>query len=143
MISSATDASGRSRSVTRAARRASTHSAASASRLRQSVELRDEEQFIADCQAALEGSFAVMFAEITLRRLNAKGVQKKRIDPDHFVNRLDLPDFPYTLWSDMIEKAVVAVMSSRMENRYCRVVDGLWTRGASPQEDETSPLLQP
>jgi hypothetical protein len=58
----------------------------------------------------LEGSFAVMFAEITLRRLNAKGVQKKRIDPDHFVNRVDLPDFPYTLWSDMIEKAVVEVM---------------------------------
>jgi hypothetical protein len=44
--------------------------------LRRSMELDDESQDIEDYVSSMEGNFVLMFAEITLRRMNVKRVVK-------------------------------------------------------------------
>jgi hypothetical protein len=78
--------------------------------LRRSMELDEEAQFTEDYQSAMEGHFAVMFAETTKRRLNAKRAEKKELDVYELIDSLNLPEFPYTEWGERIEIAVVDAM---------------------------------
>jgi hypothetical protein len=78
--------------------------------LRQSMELDEEAQYIEDYRAAMEGHFAVMFAEVTKRRLNAKRAEKKEFDVYELIDSLNLPDFPYTQWAERIESAIITAM---------------------------------
>jgi hypothetical protein len=78
--------------------------------LRQSMALDEEAQDIDDYRSAMEGHFAVVFAEVTKRRLNAKRVQEKELDIYELIDSLNLPDFPYTQWAERIENAIVTAM---------------------------------
>jgi hypothetical protein len=80
--------------------------------LRQSAELDDESSFIEDYKASMEGNFALVFAEVTLRRLNARRVQKRELDLYTMIDGLNLPDHPYAQWAARLEEAIVSAMRS-------------------------------
>jgi hypothetical protein len=79
--------------------------------LRRSIELDEQAEYIDDYQTAMEGNFALMFAEATLRRLNARRIQKRELDLYELIDSLNLPDCPYCQWGERLEAAIVSAMT--------------------------------
>jgi hypothetical protein len=80
--------------------------------LRRSMELDEESQYIDEYLSSMEGNFALMFAEITLRRMNAKRVVKRNIDLYELIDSLNLPDYPQSQWGERLEAAIFNAMRS-------------------------------
>jgi hypothetical protein len=80
--------------------------------LRRSMELDEETQYIDDYVSSMEGNFALMFAEITLRRMNAERVVKRNIDLYDLIDSLNLPDYPQSQWGERLEAAIFIAMRS-------------------------------
>lgn len=74
--------------------------------LRRSIELDEDNAEIEDYQVAMEENFMLMFAEITLRRLNAKRKCKKQIDIYEFVHSLNLRQYPHIQWANVLEDSI-------------------------------------
>jgi hypothetical protein len=76
--------------------------------MRQSAELDEELSFIEDYKTSLEGNFALAFAEVTLRRLNARRIHKRELGLYAIIDGLSLPDYPYVQWAGRLEEAITA-----------------------------------
>jgi hypothetical protein len=74
---------------------------------RRSMELSEEAEYIDDYQTTMEGNFALMFAEVTLRRMNVRRIQKRELDLYELIDSLNLPDYPYSQWGERLEAAII------------------------------------
>ena len=74
--------------------------------LKRSLEIDEDNAAIADYIAAMQENFALMFAEVTLRRLNARKRLKTELDIQKFVASLNLGQYPPVQWANVLEHSI-------------------------------------